>query len=981
LKLVALIFLLANGAYGVPCLADAKATTPIIVGVEEDYPPHAFRNERGQPTGFSIDLTRAVADVMGIPIEIRMGPWSEIREALAAGKIDAVAGMYYSEERSRTFAFSPPYTLTHHVAFARKGSPSISKEEELQGRSVIVMRGDIMHDYLLRKAITKDIVLVDTQADALRLLSSGKHDYALLAKLPGLYWVNKLHLANLVPTGPLLCPSEYCFAVNKNQSRLAGSFTEGLAILKQTSKYRELNDRWLGVYEPGSSWAYTLVKYLVPAAVSLGVLLGILVAWSTSLRRQVAAKTLQLQRELAERRQAERELQQSEERLKNILQNTSEIIYTLSPAGVFTYVSPAWPRLLGHDLSEVVGQSFVLFVHPDELSSCQALLEKVLSRDDPRPSVEFRVQHKNGEWHWYRSSGSCGKDQHGGQLCFIGVGENIDDRKQADNLLRRSHDELRASEEKYRAYINNSPTGVFVTDLTGRYVEVNASACRLLGYAQEELTQMSIPDVLVPEDVPSAMEAFQGILRDGSTVNAEYCFVRKGGSRFFMSVHAVKVREDRVIGFCVDVTERKRDEQSLRNYSEALQQVNEKLEKACHKADAASRAKSEFLANMSHEIRTPMTAILGFADVLIEEEDMDRAPPERIEAIQTIRRNGEHLLHLINDILDLSKIEAGKQVLDLQPSSPRQIVQEVIDTMKVRADAKGLPLLAEFDGDLPEMVQTDPLRVRQILVNLVGNAIKFTEVGRVRIVVKRDCSPHGSGLRFDIIDTGIGIAQEHLAMLFRPFSQVDGSARRRFGGTGLGLVISKRLAGMLGGDITVSSVVGKGTTFSVSISPEKLSGATPPQLPGKVGNHGPAVQGKSPKLDCRLLLAEDGPDNQRLIAFLLRKAGAEVTVVNDGQEAIGKIVMSEGGGCPFDVILMDMQMPVLDGYEATRRLRECGHDLPIIALTAHAMTEDRQKCLDAGCDDYLPKPVDRDALVQLVAKYAASRSEQAQQSG
>jgi Amt family ammonium transporter len=207
-------------------------------------------------------------------------------------------------------------------------------------------------------------------------------------------------------------------------------------------------------------------------------------------------------------------------------------------------------------------------------------------------------------------------------------------------------------------------------------------------------------------------------------------------------------------------------------------------------------------------------------------------------------------------------------------------------------------------------------------------------------------------------------------MLFQPFSQADTSARRRFGGTGLGLAISKRLAGMLGGDITVSSVPGKGSTFSVNIAPGPF-GETPSPQPARVGPSSVAVKGDAANLDCRILYAEDGPDNQRLVAFLLRKAGAQVTVVDDGQKAVDHILADQGGATA--VILMDMQMPVLDGYEATRRLRAMGYDGPIVAVTAHAMKEDRQKCLDAGCDDYLTKPVDRDSLLQLVAKYAASR--------
>jgi signal transduction histidine kinase/ActR/RegA family two-component response regulator len=395
-------------------------------------------------------------------------------------------------------------------------------------------------------------------------------------------------------------------------------------------------------------------------------------------------------------------------------------------------------------------------------------------------------------------------------------------------------------------------------------------------------------------------------------------------------------------------------------------QVEELLWEAKDTAEKANRVKSEFLANMSHELRTPMTAILGFTDILLTETTAEGAT----EACQIIKRNGEHLLTVINDILDLSKIEAGKHDLEVERCSPQQLVADVIGTMQVRADAKGLLLAVEYRSDIPLEIATDPVRLRQILVNLISNAIKFTEIGSIRVVVERDTESDGCRkLRFDVIDTGIGIADEHISKLFQPFSQVDASAQRRFSGTGLGLAISKRLAMMLGGDITVSSVLGKGTTFSVTIAMLPLDDVQSSEHSTDVSERSVAAQDDPPKLNCRILLAEDGLDNQRLIAFLLQTAGAEVTVVEDGQKAVEHAIHEEEANVAFDLILMDMQMPVMDGYEASRKLRSMGYRGPILALTAHAMREDRQKCLDAGCDDYVTKPVDRRAMLQQVSTY------------
>jgi PAS domain S-box-containing protein len=646
-----------------------------------------------------------------------------------------------------------------------------------------------------------------------------------------------------------------------------------------------------------------------------------------------------------ERKQAEESLRESEQRLRGIIENAAETIYTLSLDGVITFVSPVWTRILGHDVSEVEGRSFVPFIHPEDVAICQAAIERALTMGEPQ-HITYRIRHKDGSWRWHHTAGSLVKDRQGVPAYIIGVAEDVSERRLAEEALR-------VSEEKYRTYVDNSPTGIFVTDATGRYVEVNPCACQLTGYPRDELTQMSIPDILAPEDVPVATEQFQELFCTGCGISGEYCFIRKDGTRFFMSVHAARLSADRVIGFCVDITDRKRVEAELRDAKQV--------------AEAADRAKGMFLANMSHEIRTPMTAILGFADLLADTA-VDKGA---VEAIQIIRRNGDNLLQIINDILDLSKIESNKCKIEQIACSPRQVVTEVICLMKVRANAKGLSLALEVQRDVPETITTDPIRLRQILVNLIGNAIKFTELGGVQVTMQLDARSDEPKLRFDVIDTGIGLSEEQIGRLFQPFSQADTSTSRCYGGSGLGLAISKRLAEMLGGDLTVTSVLGKGSTFRASIATGSLDGKKPIDQPCEAAQGTSCVLQSAIRLDSCILLAEDGPDNQRLIAHVLRKAGADVAVAENGQVAFDLALAARQAGNPFDVILMDMQMPVMDGYQATRELRSAGYCGPIIALTAHAMTEDRQKCLDAGCNDYTTKPIDRAVLLECIAKHLA----------
>jgi signal transduction histidine kinase/ActR/RegA family two-component response regulator len=386
-------------------------------------------------------------------------------------------------------------------------------------------------------------------------------------------------------------------------------------------------------------------------------------------------------------------------------------------------------------------------------------------------------------------------------------------------------------------------------------------------------------------------------------------------------------------------------------------------------AEAANRAKSAFLAHISHEIRTPMTAILGYVELL---SDPDKTPDERADCVQIIRQNGEHLLRIVNDILDLSKLEAGRLGVERISFSPWQVVWEVNSLMRARALAKGLQFEVECRGRLPETVTSDPTRLRQILVNLLGNAIKFTDRGEVRLIVQLQDLPEASNprVRFEIFDTGVGIPPEQQARLFEPFTQAEPSTSRRFGGTGLGLAICKRLVDLLGGEINVRSAPGEGSTFTVAIETGPLTGIPMLENPLEaIEQPEPQRSGPMPQLEGRVLVAEDGHDCQRLIAMLLRKSGLEVDVADNGRIALQKTLEARDAENPYDVILMDVDMPELDGLSATSRLRESGYERPVIALTAFAMESDRERCLRAGFDDFATKPIDHSRLLDLVARY------------
>ncbi len=515
----------------------------------------------------------------------------------------------------------------------------------------------------------------------------------------------------------------------------------------------------------------------------------------------------------------------------------------------------------------------------------------------------------------------------------------------------RLHQKLSNAVNHQKRILDVATTAIFLVDDHRHITDVNDEFCRITGFSREEV-----------------LGRHCSLLRSDSYLSK--CDLsstdpQKPTFRQRCTLYSKDERELTVIKNTQPLYNEKNDPIG---WIESFVDITEQ-DQARAKAEKANQFKSLFVANMSHEIRTPMTAIMGYTQLLSEEAG---GHPQCLEYIQTIQRNGEHLLTLINDILDISKIEAGHLEIERIHCSPQEIVAEVVSMMRHRAIEKEISIDVVYTGPMPETIETDPTRLRQILVNLTGNAIKFTEKGSVRIEVH--LSEKEPRLRFDIIDTGIGITEEQIGRLFQAFTQADTSTTRRFGGTGLGLTISRSLAQHLGGDVTVTSTPDKGSCFSATIATGELKGTIMLNKPHEIMNKQPEKlpAASSPNIlqGMRILIAEDGPDNQRLIAVLLKRVGADIAIVENGQLAVDLI--TDPNTQPFDVILMDMQMPVLDGYNATSQLRRKGYGKPILAMTAHTMAEDRRKCLDAGCDDHISKPINPAKLFKTIHAYRAT---------
>lgn len=671
--------------------------------------------------------------------------------------------------------------------------------------------------------------------------------------------------------------------------------------------------------------------------------------------------------DISDRKRSEAHLKLSETRLQAVIDSALDCVITIDHEGRVLEFNPAAERTFGYARSQALGRDLSQLIIPPELRKDHAngMKRYLATGIGPVLGQRIEVTAMRSDGGTFPVEVAIQAVQITGRPIFTAYLRDISDRKQGERRLLESRQQFRSSFE-------DAPIGMALVSPQGKTQRVNRALCELVDRVEADLIGESFHQLTLPEDQDRSARLFEKMLAgeiDGYQTKCR--FRHKHGHVLWTALSVSLVRDSGrrplyAIAQIQDVTARKLIEEDLRRTREA--------------AIAANRSKSEFLANMSHEVRTPMSAVLGYAEMLL---DPQLTQSERDQALQSIRRNGTHLLQIINDILDLSKIEAGKMEVDHLPYSPWQIVLEVVSSLRVRADEKGVRLETSAGGRLPARCLIDPTRVRQVIVNLVDNAIKFSHRGgavRIRLSCEQDGAAGADSrpmLQIVVQDQGIGMTPDQLGQLFQPFQQADTSTTRRFGGTGLGLSITRRLTEVMGGSIAVDSEVGTGSSFTVRLpfvaldeEPEWVEAG---RCATSVARVEPDRSEPLPRFGGRrVLLAEDSRDNQKVLSYHLKAAGIEVTIAENGRIAVERALAE-----PFDIILMDMQMPELDGYGATSSLRQSGYTGPVIALTAHAMREDREKCLRAGCTDFLTKPVENRRLLETLARYLYDRPEDA----
>ena len=675
---------------------------------------------------------------------------------------------------------------------------------------------------------------------------------------------------------------------------------------------------------------------------------------------------LHINRLVFESRRAKDELIESEQQYRTLANSGQALIWTSGTDGLCNYFNQVWFNFTGRSFEQEAGNGWVEGVHPDDRTRCVDIYEHAFARRE-KFSMDYRLRRHDGQYRWIQDDGAPRYDTQGNFVGYIGFCLDVTERELAAVALQES-------ELRFRKLFGEIPSVAvqgYGPDLVTHYW--NSASEQLYGYSAEEAIGRKFTDLIIPPEMRAAVrQAVNTMMATGQPMpSEELSLMRKDGSRVsLISSHAVVAVPGKAPElFCVDIdiSERKKMEAELEQYRDHLEALVEErtaeLAEARDAAETANRAKSMFLANMSHEIRTPMNAIIGFGHLL--QRDLVNNPAQT--KVLKIMDAAQHLLGIINNILDLSKIEAGQLSLEAKEFSPATVVANTLAMIGDRANAKGLQIHRTIHPAVPPRLVGDSLRVSQILINYVSNAVKFSERGDiwVRLGVETE-DEHSALLRLEVQDTGIGLSAEQQHRIFQAFVQADGSTTRRFGGTGLGLVISRHLALSMGGDVGVDSQPGRGSNFWATFRLCK------PENPPEGSAAGTTESRIEDTLRARfggqrVLLVEDDPTCREIATELLRLAGLSVDTAHNGFEAVRLASLHD-----YPLILMDMQMPEMGGIEATRTIRKLpgkSGNAVILAMTANAFEEDRQQCFDAGMNDHLGKPFNADALYARILKW------------
>ncbi len=771
-----------------------RAKSRIVVGGDNDYPPYEFLNRNGQPAGFNVDLTRAIARQMGLAVDIRLGIWSDIRNGLRTGDIDLAQGMFYSVERDQTFTFSPPHAVVQHAIAVREGTRVPAGMDDLAGQTILVMAGDVMADLAVKQGYEKQLVTVPSQEEALRRLASGEHDCALVAKVPALYWIAQKGWRNLrVSDQPVLAP-EYCYAAPHVNDELLARFSEGLAAIKATGEYRQIQAKWLSPYEKAGASLRTVVRYVLGASLPLLALLAGSLLWSRSLQTQVTRRTQALRQEIDFRHRAEAALRQSEERFQHVAENAGEWIWEVDADGVFRYCSSAVETLLGYAPAELVGQRhfYDLFVPERRANLRDGALAAIAQRKSFR-HFENPNLHKNGKTVIMETSGSPIVDAEGRLLGYRGTDMDITERKQAEAQMQVQIAAMDAVDE-----------AILITERDGIVTWINPACAALTGYAPAEIVGQPA-SILAPGRQPDAIyRDIQNMLSAGRVWRGELLSRRKDGSLYTEELTITPVSNGE--GVLTHQIAIKKDV-SERNRLEAKRRQQQKL------ASIGTLARG-----MAHEINNPIMGAMNYAQ-LIKDKAADNATLAAFA--DEIILEGRRVATMTHSLLGYTEQTERQAPVS---ASLSEVVASVLPSALEEALAHGIALNGDLPADLPA-VTCRQVRMCHLVTALLKNALEAWDEAApnpasggggdkaIRLSARPFDKAGQAWVRLTVADNGPGIREELRERVFDPFF----TTKDRTQHAGMGLWIGRSVAQEHGGELSVDCEEGQWTRFHVDL--------------------------------------------------------------------------------------------------------------------------------------------------------------------
>ena len=900
-----------------------KKPERFVIVSDDNYPPFIFRDEDGNLTGLLIDEWNLWQKKTGTLVEWLATDWNKALEIMRSGGADVIETVFYTEERAMWLAYSRPYVQIPVPVYFHRNLSGISDISTLKGFTIGAKAGDAVIEYLRKNGITTiaeypsyEAIINDVVAGNLKVFT--------IDEPPALYYLYKKNIDREFRQAEILYTGAFHRAVLKGNENILEYIENGFNLISSTER-KKLYDRWMGkpLVRP-EYYRYTIIALLIFSGIIITLLL-----FTYFLRKEVRRKTEQLSKTMEDLRKAEA-------RWKFAIEGTEQGLWDWYIQTGEVFFSKQWKKMLGYEEDEI-GNSLKEWeerVHPDDLKQAWDDIEKHFRGETDMYINEHRLLCKNGTYKWILDRGRVIEFTGDGKpLRMIGTHTDISEIKEKEKILLEN-------EALYRFLFEHNPAPMLIYERgTMNIMAVNEALCSNYGYTPAELQNMRLHELVVENERETLIERAAKV--KGYSFSGEWHVKRKDGSLSVVLTHSHELtyegKQARVIAI-TDIT--------------YLKEIEQELIEARNRAEESDRLKTAFLANMSHEIRTPMNAILGFMELL---KKPDLLQEDREDFMTIIEESGKRLLSTINDIIEISKIETGLVETNLKPENLYEVISTTLNLFKPLARAKGL----EFRLKCPEKTElcnilTDRFKLESIITNLLSNAVKFTKEGYIETGLWLE----NDSIIIYVKDTGRGIPADKLKAVFNPFYQADTTLSREHEGSGLGLAIAKAYSEMLHGRLWVESEPGKGSTFFLMIPLIKSDSAQ--SIPEQ------GVDSKKELIrPSKIIIADDEETSFLLLKTILAPYGITCLHAANGKDTL-RILDNEKD---VSLILLDIKMPVMDGYETVKKIRERNISIPVIAVTAYAFPSDREKALASGCNDYISKPIVKQELISKLKKY------------